>query len=192
MSTLPALRSALCAKARDVWARVTRPRAGTKLRSVTLLLALSPLLLAAGDTTAARFNQLGHRMMCVCGCNQVLLECNHVGCTYSDKMRTQLAGFLAGGDNDSLVLQKFVQEYGTTVINAPATTGFGRVAWIMPFAALTAALGLAVVFIKRWQARPAAAMASSAPADFLGAPEVDALRARARPGTEILRPHSAL
>ncbi len=157
--------------------------AGAKLRSLALLIALTPLLLAASDTS--RFNDLGHRMMCVCGCNQILLECNHVGCTRSDTMRAQLAGFLDGGDNDSLVLQKFVQEYGATVIAAPLTTGFGRVAWITPFAALALALGLAVMVVKRWQGRPAVANASSAPVDFLGAPEVDALRARARQETEL-------
>jgi cytochrome c-type biogenesis protein CcmH/NrfF len=37
------------------------------------------------------------------------------------------------GDNDDLVLQGFVQEYGPTVIAAPTSTGFNRVAWIMPF-----------------------------------------------------------
>ena len=48
-----------------------------------LIVACAGTLLGAnGDS--ARFTDLGHRMMCVCGCNQILLECNHVGCTYSD------------------------------------------------------------------------------------------------------------
>ena len=42
------------------------------------------------------------------------------------------------GDNDDLALQSFIQKYGTTVVAAPSTTGFGRVAWIMPFVALAA------------------------------------------------------
>jgi len=46
--------------------------------------------LGAGDEDA-RFNTVGHKMMCVCGCNQVLLECNHVGCRYSDRMRGELS-----------------------------------------------------------------------------------------------------
>ena len=37
------------------------------------------------------------------------------------------------GDNDDLILQGFVQEYGPTVIAAPTATGFNRMAWIMPF-----------------------------------------------------------
>ncbi|HET7750637.1 MAG TPA: C cytochromes biosynthesis protein, partial [Terriglobales bacterium] len=60
--------------------------------------------LGAGDENA-RFNDLGHRLMCVCGCNQILLECNHVGCNYSDHMRDELIGAINHGDNDDLVLQ---------------------------------------------------------------------------------------
>ena len=46
---------------------------------VALLSIAVIALMGAGDESA-RFNDLGHRMMCVCGCNQILLECNHVGC----------------------------------------------------------------------------------------------------------------
>ena len=79
--------------------------------------------------------------MCMCGCNQVLLECNHVGCTYSDRMRNELTAGLQRGDSDSLVLQSFVQKYGNTVLAAPTTTGFNVVAWIMPFAVFVLACG---------------------------------------------------
>src|SRR5690242_10805817 len=76
------------------------------------------LLLGAGDEDA-RFNTVGHKMMCVCGCNQVLLECNHVGCRYSDRMRGELSSALSRAESDDLVLQSFVQEYGPTVLIAP-------------------------------------------------------------------------
>jgi hypothetical protein len=78
--------------------------------------------------------------MCVCGCSQILLECNHVGCTYSDRMRGELIAGLDRGENDDLTLQDFVQKYGPTVLAAPTGTGFNRIAWIMPFLALV--LGL--------------------------------------------------
>jgi cytochrome c-type biogenesis protein CcmH len=66
--------------------------------SVSTVLLSVLLLGASGDR--ARFNDLGHRMMCVCGCNQVLLECNHVRCTYSDRMREQLAAATQQESND--------------------------------------------------------------------------------------------
>ncbi|PYX30124.1 MAG: hypothetical protein DMG80_13025 [Acidobacteria bacterium] len=87
--------------------------------------------MGAGDSSD-RFDKLGHRMMCACGCGQILLECNHVGCTYSDKMRNELIASLDRADSDDLIMQGFVQTYGPTVIAAPTVTGFNRIAWIMP------------------------------------------------------------
>src|SRR4249920_2169943 len=99
-------------------------------------------LTGAGDP-ATRFNELGHQMMCICSCNQILLECNHVGCPDSDNMRNELMAAISRGDSDSLVEQAFVQKYGPTVLAAPTNTGFDRTAWIVPFVAL--ALGLTIV-----------------------------------------------
>src|SRR4051812_19845855 len=113
-----------------------------------LLLILLVLPLTGAD--AGRFNTLGHRMMCSCGCGQVLLECNHVGCPRSDGMRTELAAGIDRGDSDDLVLQSFVQKYGATILAAPTATGFNRIAWIMPFVALAFGLSAAIFFIRRW------------------------------------------
>ena len=74
--------------------------------------------------------------MCICGCNQILLECNHVGCPDSDGMRNELMAAVTRGDSDSLVEQVFVQKYGPTVWPRRLTTGFDRTAWIVPFVAL--------------------------------------------------------
>ena len=57
--------------------------------------------------------------MCICGCGQILLECNHVGCPDSDGMRNELMTAVSRGDSDSLVEQAFVQKYGPTVLAAP-------------------------------------------------------------------------
>jgi cytochrome c-type biogenesis protein CcmH/NrfF len=102
-----------------------------------------------------RFNALGHRLMCKCGCNQVLLECNHVGCSYSTKMRDELSAALQTPDNDDLVLQRFVQEYGATVLAAPTTTGFNVIAWIVPFVVLASGLTLVTVLVRKWKYRVA-------------------------------------
>lgn len=129
-------------------------------RAAQMLLVVVALFtfMGVGDEDA-RFNQLGHHMMCVCGCNQILLECNHVGCQASDRMRGELAAALDRGDNDDLTLQSFVQKYGPTVVAAPSTTGFGRVAWIMPFVALIAGLASVVFIVRAWKNRPAPALA---------------------------------
>jgi cytochrome c-type biogenesis protein CcmH/NrfF len=120
---------------------------------------VSAIFVFLGADNEARFNDLGHHMMCVCGCSQILLECNHVGCTYSDRMRGELMASLDKGDSDDLVLQGFVQKYGTAVIAAPTTTGFNRVAWIMPFVALAFGFVFMVWVVRVWKNRPAPALA---------------------------------
>jgi cytochrome c-type biogenesis protein CcmH len=117
-------------------------------------LAFAVCALAGAGDPASRFNDLGHQLMCICGCNQILLECNHVGCPDSDGMRNELMAAVTRGDSDSLVSQAFVQKYGPTVLAAPTTTGFNRTAWIVPFLALGIGI-IAVVFVVRtWKNRP--------------------------------------
>ncbi len=132
----------------------TEPLSTVK-RSLQLgfLFVFSLLLLGAGDE-ASRVSDLGHRLMCACGCNQILLECNHVGCSYSDRMRTELVAAVDRGDNDDLTLQSFVQKYGPTVLAAPTKTGFNRVAWIMPYMALILGITGVSYIVKVWKSRP--------------------------------------
>jgi len=124
----------------------------------TLLCLATFIFLGAGDE-AARFEQLGHQLMCICGCHQILLECNHVGCPDSDGMRNELMAAVSRGESDSLVSQAFVQKYGPTVLAAPTTTGFNRTAWIVPFVALAFGLMTVVFVVRSWRNRPAPALA---------------------------------
>ena len=139
-------------------------------------------LTGAGDP-ATRFNELGHQMMCICGCNQILLECNHVGCPDSDGMRNELMTAVSRGDSDSLVEQSFVQRYGPTVLAAPTTTGFDRTAWIVPFVALALGLTLVVLVIRSWKNRPTPAIADGL-RPVRGA-ELEQFRDQARKDTDL-------
>src|SRR5215813_4326236 len=104
-------------------------------------------LMGAGDDES-RFQGLGHRMMCVCGCGQILLECNHVGCQYSDKMRNDLQAALERGDSDDQILQGFMQSYGPTIVASPTMGGFNYVAWVAPFLVLALGTGFVVFVVK--------------------------------------------
>jgi cytochrome c-type biogenesis protein CcmH/NrfF len=153
-------------------------------RSALLFLLTVALftLLGAGDESA-RVNDLGHRMMCVCGCNQILLECNHVGCAYSDRMRAELVAAVDRGDNDDLTLQGFVQKYGTTVMAAPTKTGFNRVAWIMPYLVLVLGLVMVTLIVRAWRSRPLILPVGAVAA--VHGPELERFRNQARRDTEI-------
>lgn len=144
-----------------------------------LILLLALLTMGAGDDI--RFNALGHKLMCVCGCNQVLLECNHVGCAYSDRMRGELAASVDRGESDDLTLQSFVQKYGPTVLIAPSSSGFNRVAWVVPYLALVLGVTSLALLVRKWSHRlqPVSGSASKTP-DML-----DAFRRQARKETEL-------
>jgi len=127
------------------------------LHCIALCLAIFSLI-GAGDP-ASRFEDLGHQLMCICSCNQILLECNHVGCPDSDRMRNELMAAVTRGDSDSLVEQGFVQKYGPVVLAAPTNTGFDRTAWIVPFLALGLGLATVILIVRAWKKRPAPAIA---------------------------------
>ena len=55
-------------------------------------------MLGAGQS---RYDRLGHELMCSCGCGQILLECNHVGCPDSARMINELQAQIATGNSDN-------------------------------------------------------------------------------------------
>ena len=99
----------------------------------------------------ARAKALGAQLKCVCGCNQVLTACNHVGCTYSHAMLKELDDRVARGDSDSLILQSFVQEYGEQVLTDPPRKGFNWLVWILPIAAPLLAFFMIWEVVRRWR-----------------------------------------
>jgi hypothetical protein len=114
------------------------------------VLAVAVCFSLGATTPAGRLNDLSHRLMCQCGCSQLLGECDHVGCPDRDKELGDLTSLLATGSSDQQVLDQFVAKYGATVLAAPTTKGFDLVAWIAPFAVFAAALLGTILLIKRW------------------------------------------
>lgn len=106
-----------------------------------------------GVDSDSRFNRIGHEMMCACGCGQILLECNHVGCPDSDRMIGELRVQIAGGGSDNAVMNWFSAKYGPTILAAPIRGGFDDVAWIAPVAIfLLATVGTGFLVV-RWKRR---------------------------------------
>jgi len=147
------------------------------------LLCLTVFLFVGAGDQSSRFNEIGHQLMCICSCGQVLLECNHVGCPDSDRMRNELMAAIERGDNDSLIQQAFVQKYGPTVLAAPTTAGFDRAAWIMPVVALVLGFGIVVLVVRAWKNRPEPAIADGIPT--ASGAELDKFRQQARQETDL-------
>ena len=100
-----------------------------------------------------RAKQIGGKFMCMCGCNQVLTQCNHVGCTTSTAMLKELDQWVARGDSEDIITQALVQEFGTKVYAEPPKSGLSLVAWVLPSVYLLVGTLLVVFIISRWRAR---------------------------------------
>ena len=143
---------------------------------------LAVMMLGANDVSG-RFNRLGHEMICECGCGQILLECNHVGCPVSAPMIDELHARLATGDSDKAVMSWFANKYGATVLAAPLRGGFDDVAWITPYAVFilaTLGTGVLVYFWKRRTGSKSPPVSNTGVVDA----EREAIRERIRRETE--------
>jgi cytochrome c-type biogenesis protein CcmH len=140
-------------------------------------LALTALLLsglAAAPSHAQqtdRAKAISKRIMCMCGCGQVLGECNHIGCPSRDPMIKDVDRKVAAGTSDDLIVQDFIQEFGEKVLSEPPARGFNWLAWLMPVFVVLGGLAVVRVVMVRWSHAPAgapAAPAGSAPSsEFL-------------------------
>jgi cytochrome c-type biogenesis protein CcmH len=119
-------------------------------------LALAAVLLSVSlvqGQSSDRAKQLGAKMMCMCGCGQVLTECNHIDCPVGPVMLKKVDQRVSGSESDDLILQSFVQEYGEQVLSEPPAHGFNLLAWMIPVIAFAAGLALVIVVIRQWRAR---------------------------------------
>lgn len=156
------------------------------IASVLFAAASLPLLVSplTAQQQVDRAHQIGGKFMCMCSCNQVLTQCNHVGCTTSTAMLKQIDRGLAKGDSEDAITQAFVQEFGTKVYAEPPHSGFSLVAWSMPVVYLAVGLVMVLFVISRWRKRPAHALATSANARHISSELLERARAQAARETQ--------
>ncbi len=149
-------------------------------RAVQALGVAAAVLLTMGASdNAVRYNELGHKMMCICSCNQVLIECNHLGCPDSERMLGELRTAVGKGETDTAVLESFQAEYGPTVLAAPMLTSFNKAAWFVPPLVLLAGIVTVMMLVRNWRLRTVAMPAVASD------PQSSAVRDRIRRETEL-------
>ena len=144
----------------------------TNRRRITplLLILVFAVLPLFAQQQADRVKEVGGKFLCMCGCGQILTQCNHVGCTMSASMLKELGSMVKRGDSEDKITQAFVQEFGTTVYAEPPKTGFSLVAWLMPLFYFLIGAAIVVFFINKWR-KQAPAPAAVAPAGVHISPE---------------------
>jgi cytochrome c-type biogenesis protein CcmH/NrfF len=128
------------------------------------VLAVSVCFSLGATDASSRFSSLNHRLMCTCGCAQILGECNHLGCPNSSGELDELRAGVANGQSDKEIFDSFVIKYGAIVLAAPTGEGFDLVAWIAPFAVFAAALLGTILLVRRWSVGKTPAPATNAAA----------------------------
>jgi cytochrome c-type biogenesis protein CcmH len=160
-----------------------------RLVAVALLIALSASCSALFSSRMQaqqtdRAKHIGGKFMCMCGCNQVLTQCNHVGCTTSASMLKELDGWVARGDSETAITSSFVQEFGTKVYAEPPKSGLSLLAWSLPTIYLLLGTLLVVFVIWRWRSRVVLQPAARNDASGISAPELERARLRVAQDTE--------
>lgn len=143
-----------------------------------LVAVLCVMTLGTADTQA-RYDTLGHKLMCMCGCSQILLECDHIGCPDAGREMAELRAAIGRGETETAIMSEFQAEYGPTVLAAPWLSRFNIVAWIMPPLLLLLGLAGTFVLVRKWRLR--AAPMPEVPDD----PASRELRERIRRETEL-------
>jgi cytochrome c-type biogenesis protein CcmH/NrfF len=123
-----------------------------------LLVAVAVCFSLGASDSGSRFNDMGHRLMCQCGCAQLLAECDHVGCPSRGQEMTDLQAQISAGKTDQQIMSWFAEKYGATVLAAPPAKGFDLLAWIAPFAVFGAALLGTILLIRHWGSLPGGKM----------------------------------
>lgn len=138
------------------------------------VLAIAVCFSVGASDASARYDYLNHQLMCSCGCEQVLGECNHVGCPDSPVQLAELKTAMNARMTDQQILSSFAAKYGATVLAAPTTHGFNLVAWIAPGAVFLAALLGTILLMRHW------AVGRRNATQATNTPEMEALRERIR------------
>ena len=115
----------------------------------------------------AKRDELEHHLHCQCGCNLDVYTCRTTdfSCQVSPAMHRDVMALVAGGYSAPEIIAAFTNVYGDRVLMAPPSSGFDLAAWITPFVALSAGIGLVFVVLRRLRAPTLAPAVVAAAAD---------------------------
>lgn len=147
--------------------------------AVAPTIAIALMLSMGASNPNVRYHRISHQLMCVCGCNELLANCDHNTCPDSPVELAELKADIAKGMSDHAIFAAFQSEYGATVLAAPMLTRFNMVAWIVPPLLLLMGLFGVMGLVRKWRLRTATVPAAANVKDF------EQLRSRIRKETDV-------
>jgi len=117
------------------------------LLSFLAVIALTSLMVAAGND-ASRVKSLTGKVLCNCGCDEILSECSHTDCKAKASLKQEIASAVQSGRMDDLILSDMEKKYGTSILVVPSFRGFNRLLWVVPIA--FGVIAGAIVVWRRW------------------------------------------
>lgn len=130
-------------------------RSGTVRLAVVLAVLTSTVAMARAGGPKPTVKSIGAGLICQCGgCNFPVSTCNHEQCSSRDEMKAMAGKEIAGGKDETAILQDFVLRYGVKVLATPPASGFNLSVWILPGVGLIAGLAVVIALARRWRRTP--------------------------------------
>ena len=124
---------------------------------VSAVVAQSPEL---DDVTVNDVNRVARQLYCPVCPNTPLDVCETQACR---DWRELIRERLVAGDDDQMIIDYFVDQYGQRVLAEPPAEGFNILIWLIPGGVLVAGLIALVVILRSWAARRPEPVALSSP-----------------------------
>ena len=140
------------------------PRKMQRFRSSLLVfvIAVAALAQTASEKPNVDVRRVGARLQCQCGgCKDSVATCSMLECHFSKPAKERIAQMQSVGMSDDQIVQAFVRDYGAVIYLSPPNA-FG---WIVPYACVGLGLGLILLFIRKYKAKPMTNLGTVEPED---------------------------
>ena len=140
------------------------PRKMQRFRSSLLVftIAVAALAQTASEKPNVDVRRVGARLQCQCGgCKDSVATCSMLECHFSKPAKERIAQMQSVGMSDDQIVQAFIRDYGMAVYLAPPNA-FG---WIVPYACVGLGLGVILLFIRKYKAKPMTNLGTVEPED---------------------------
>lgn len=116
------------------------------MKKVLFIIALLLTSGIAADENKAIRKEVESALMCQCGCNMTVENCNHMECGFSVPERKKIAQMVTAGKNKEEIIKSYVTRFGQQVLSAPPKSDI--MAWVTPIVIAFVALGVLLIYLK--------------------------------------------